>query len=150
MREGQQGETHLFTVTSPLGADTLRPVRQAGELAWAAALGGTVGLVTAVTAVSLSVTPPLGVDAVGRELAPELLTGAVHVAEHLVAAVLAVDHPIAPPGSVETPSVVTRSLLLRTDSELLQLTVHLVRAVPAVEVVVTAPPAGDTLPSPAP
>ena len=61
-----------------------------GELARTAVARGTAGLVTAVTAVSLPVTPPLLVDAVWRESALELQVGAVEVTEHLVSSVLAV------------------------------------------------------------
>ena len=69
-------------------------------------------LVTAVTAVSLSVTPPLRVDAVGREPALELLLGAVEVAEHLVSSVLAVRQPVTPLRGVDTAPVMAGSLLL--------------------------------------
>ena len=72
------------------------------------------------------------------------VTGA---AVHLVAAVCAVHHPVTPARGVDTPTIVTRPLLLRTDPELLQLTAHLVRPVPTVEVVVTAPPPWDTFAS---
>ena len=69
-------------------------------------------LVTAVTAVSLPVTLPLLVDAVGREPALELQLGAVEVTEHLVSSVLAVCQPVTPLGGVNTTPVVTSSLLL--------------------------------------
>ena len=72
----------------------------------------TALLVAAVTAVSLPVTPPLLVDAVGREPALELQVGAVDVTEHLVSSVLAVCQPVAPLGGVNTTPVMAGSLLL--------------------------------------
>ena len=110
----------------------------------------TALLVTAVTAVSLPVTPPLLVDAVGREPALELQVGAVEVAEHFVSSVLAVCHPVTPLGGVNTPPVMASSLLLGADSEVLGLAVLLVRAVLTVLVIVTPPSAWDTFSSPAP
>ena len=69
-------------------------------------------LVTAVTAVSLPVTAPLLVDAVGRERALELQVGAVDVTEHFVSSVLAVCQPVTPLRGVNTTPVMASSLLL--------------------------------------
>ena len=70
--------------------------------------------------------------------------------EHLVSSVLTVRDPIAPLRGVNTPPVMTRPLLLGTDTELLRLAADLVTAVTAVLVIVAPPSPGYTFPSVAP